>query len=1048
MRARVYAAFWAVLIIGFLLAGCGLTPPPQSTSTSVNTPTPVPSPSGGGSSGGSTTFDISVSSTQHYNSGVWYVTKSTTGKTRSIVFTIGTSGAQSPVTLSYSATSLVGKGTVAWTDNGDGTATLQFTPLSTVDETTETDRSIYIGATDANSRVSAKEIKLHIMGPDRKADSDTYRLNTFQASNGADTSQSGYTSYAGDAGSSSMYVTSPYLFSLGNKALSLAGTISDYLFDPHGIGGLGDYFGSLMFWLNYPSTDLGTLGGEQTVLSGKSRIAAAWTSPGVAGFASRTRARVLQFNNKLWLIAGYKTVAGANSNDVWSSVDGITWTQVRADGAAGGFTPRMGFGVAVHNGYMWVVGGQDSTGAVNDAWYSSDGITWTLARANGAANGFAPRTAFPMVSFQGYLWLVHGYYGLDGTVYRSSDGITWTAYSTTGAPGRRDHNLVVFNNKLFEFGGLDDPTSTLRNDVWWSSDGFTWAKATDNPGWSPRMGAATVVFDGRLWIIGGWAGTAYLKDVWSTSDGVHWQQEASDPGFAPRGYVDATVFKNRIYEIGSTTTSDIWMSSARTLGSTWTKAATTSWPARARSTTIKFNNKLWMLAGYGATALNDIWSSSDGVTWNFEGTAPYSKRLWAGTTVYNGKLWLVGGTNTSWEPLSDVWSSTDGVNWELVTAAPAFGSRTLSALLSFNNKMWLIGGTDWSAWRNTVFSSTDGVTWTLQSAAAAFPALGYGPTGAVFNNRMWIWGGYDGVPYTGKVTCNTSSNELVGTGTSFLSQFKVGDSIEYGGNSRNYVMEISSDNSIKLTANCTCNYTLVENAGVLRNHRELWSSTDGISWTRSADFPFWPRTFSATTVHDGRLWIAGGDGLGPDGGPRNDVWYTYDGESWLNAAVEGGFSVASSYSFGLHSFLNRLWVVGVGANSQEVWYSEETTEPIHISLNEQGILNASVNMKTSGTTTRYNLTTSNPISTGSPNWNHIALTWDASKSIKLFLNGASEASTAIMEEQMNTVDQIEVGRGVPMKMDELMIKYVNEPDANIINHDKSYFKSCVNGVCP
>jgi hypothetical protein len=63
----------------------------------------------------------------------------------------------------------------------------------------------------------------------------------------------------------------------------------------------------------------------------------------------------------------------------------------------------------------------------------------------------------------------------------------------------------------------------LWNDVWCSTDGATWRRATSGAPWLPRAGF-TVVADRRgLWILGGlnyyydgaWNQyTTYLNDVW------------------------------------------------------------------------------------------------------------------------------------------------------------------------------------------------------------------------------------------------------------------------------------------------------------------------------------------------------------------------------------------------------------------------------------------------------------------------------------------------------------------------------------------------------
>jgi hypothetical protein len=69
--------------------------------------------------------------------------------------------------------------------------------------------------------------------------------------------------------------------------------------------------------------------------------------------------------------------SGQRYQDVWSSADGITWTQ---ETAAAGFGPRWHAALIVHGGEMWVAGGF-SLSFLNDVWRSSDGKNWRLGFA-------------------------------------------------------------------------------------------------------------------------------------------------------------------------------------------------------------------------------------------------------------------------------------------------------------------------------------------------------------------------------------------------------------------------------------------------------------------------------------------------------------------------------------------------------------------------------------------------------------------------------------------------------------------------------------------
>jgi hypothetical protein len=72
---------------------------------------------------------------------------------------------------------------------------------------------------------------------------------------------------------------------------------------------------------------------------------------------------------------------------------------------------------------------------------------------------------------------------------------------------------VVYDGKMWVMGGSD---GSRKNDVWWSTDGVTWTRATASAGWSARYAHTSVVYDGKMWVMGGYSGT---RDVWRTTVG-------------------------------------------------------------------------------------------------------------------------------------------------------------------------------------------------------------------------------------------------------------------------------------------------------------------------------------------------------------------------------------------------------------------------------------------------------------------------------------------------------------------------------------------------
>ena len=84
--------------------------------------------------------------------------------------------------------------------------------------------------------------------------------------------------------------------------------------------------------------------------------------------------------------------------------------------------------------------------------------------------------------------------------------------NTTG-----DHATVVFDDKLWVIGGIPD-----GNDVWYSCNGINWTAATLSAPFEERYSLAAT-FNRRMWVIGGLSlntGNS-LNDVWVSPPNGH-----------------------------------------------------------------------------------------------------------------------------------------------------------------------------------------------------------------------------------------------------------------------------------------------------------------------------------------------------------------------------------------------------------------------------------------------------------------------------------------------------------------------------------------------
>jgi hypothetical protein len=294
----------------------------------------------------------------------------------------------------------------------------------------------------------------------------------------------------------------------------------------------------------------------------------------------------------------------------------------------------------------------------------------------------------------------------------------WTEATASAAfPGRYDHASTVYDGKIWVVGGLNVASGySTFNDVWYSTDGAKWIQATGSAAFPARSSQSSVVYDGKMWVVGGLNVAATLNDVWYSTNGATWAQATGSAGFA----------------------------------------------ARSGHTSMAYDGKMWVVGGLNVAAtLNDVWYSTDGATWiQATGSAAFSPRSSHSSVVYDGKMWVIGGFDGN--DLNDVWYSTNGATWAQATGSAAFPPRHGHTSVVYDGKMWVIGG---GSGYNDVWYSTDGANWTQATDSAAFPARTF-HTSVVYNGLVWVIGGNispDDVWYSGGG--DTSSTVIIGNGS-------------------------------------------------------------------------------------------------------------------------------------------------------------------------------------------------------------------------------------------------------------------------------------------
>jgi hypothetical protein len=224
-----------------------------------------------------------------------------------------------------------------------------------------------------------------------------------------------------------------------------------------------------------------------------------WTAVSTPSFMSgRSGEGGVVANGEMFVIGG--DVSGTLMNDIWSSSDGVNWAEVTA---SAGFTPREYFGVYFYNNEMWVVGGETGSGVVQDGWSSNNGSSWTEVTNS---TGFGARGGFGYCVFNNAMWVISGYnfIGEPGSIYYgdawySTNGSTWTEASSTGLPADDQVQAVACGNAMWVMGGSNP--GGFNASVRVTTDGVNWN--TTNPSTPFNSGLSTTLsWNGTVWALG------------------------------------------------------------------------------------------------------------------------------------------------------------------------------------------------------------------------------------------------------------------------------------------------------------------------------------------------------------------------------------------------------------------------------------------------------------------------------------------------------------------------------------------------------------------
>jgi hypothetical protein len=255
---------------------------------------------------------------------------------------------------------------------------------------------------------------------------------------------------------------------------------------------------------------------------------------------------------------------------------------------------------------------------------------------------------FPVFTVRNQMWAFHP----AGNWY-STDGRSWTKSEMPLAGASSGYQKYVqFNDAVYLLGTVEGDYRNMRlgSRIIRTVDFKRWDVVANTTNLPARVFYRTVVFKGKIWLMGGFDGKNYYNDVWNSADGVRWRRVAETTAWSPRNIDVAVVFKSKIWIIGGgvidgqptnnpQSRGEIWSSYD---GANWTKVSdkmVKQWGASP----IVFDGKLWLVgANRDGNFTRAVLVTDDGMTWK-EHTAPWTPRGAAATWMFGNGLYMTGG---------------------------------------------------------------------------------------------------------------------------------------------------------------------------------------------------------------------------------------------------------------------------------------------------------------------------------------------------------------------------------------------------------------------
>ncbi|MDO8805342.1 MAG: hypothetical protein Q7R35_13035, partial [Elusimicrobiota bacterium] len=325
---------------------------------------------------------------------------------------------------------------------------------------------------------------------------------------------------------------------------------------------------------------------------------------------------------------------------------------------------------------------------------------------------------------------------------RNPGGLSGGTWSVAGSlpAARYGHAAAISGDTILISGGSDG--SGYKSDAWYAplslaGQAGAWTEGRSLP--AARYGHTSVALKGRLYIIGGYDGTAPKADVWSapiSSFGAtgDWVAETS---LTQAVYAHASaVFKNFIYVLGgygAGARTEVWRALVNddgTLGN-WTSATALPEARYSHAAALSISTsaaRIYVTGGNdGSAARAEAWTAEinpNGSLSDWTAVTPLSSPLFAhGLVATPGALFAAGGNNGSMARQAVLRAAVnpDGTLGAWMAQPELLQAVQSHALLERGGRLLALGGYDGAVSKQGIWlSSVTGTEYALSVTDASF----------------------------------------------------------------------------------------------------------------------------------------------------------------------------------------------------------------------------------------------------------------------------------------------------------------------------------------